>query len=271
MTKRQTWLFFLIGTLVCALAFIGMTIHSHTRFGELTNADKLTPQVVRGMDVWHAKNCINCHTLLGEGAYFAPDLTKITTQRGDAYLTAFMKDPSQFFSPDQHIRVMPDQNLSDEQIADLLAFLTWVSNIDTNGWPPRPILVQGSAIPGANVGGSLPGAASDDPIAIGQQLFHSPETSCYTCHSTSPGVNMVGPSLADILAQAETYIHSDAYTGKATTPEEYIRESILEPNVFLVPGKTYSAGGRSIMPDDYADRLNEEQINDLIRYLMSIR
>lgn len=65
MTKRQTWIFFLFGTLACTVAFIGMTIHTHTKFDEITHSDKLTPQVVRGMDVWHAENCINCHTLLG--------------------------------------------------------------------------------------------------------------------------------------------------------------------------------------------------------------
>ena len=76
MTRRQTRLFFIVGTTMSALLFVGMTIHSHTKFGELTNADKLTPQVVAGKHVWHRKNCINCHTLLGEGAYFAPDLRR---------------------------------------------------------------------------------------------------------------------------------------------------------------------------------------------------
>ena len=32
----------------------------------------MTPAVVAGKHVWHRKNCINCHTLLGEGAYYAP-------------------------------------------------------------------------------------------------------------------------------------------------------------------------------------------------------
>jgi nitric oxide reductase subunit C len=36
-------------------------------------------------------------TLFGEGAYYAPDLTKITKLRGDAYLTAYMKNPADFY------------------------------------------------------------------------------------------------------------------------------------------------------------------------------
>ncbi len=44
---------------------------------------------------------------------------------------------------------MPTLNLSDQEIDDVIAFLAWVSRIDTQGWPPRPILVRGSAVPGA--------------------------------------------------------------------------------------------------------------------------
>lgn len=48
---------------------------------------------------------------------------------------------------------MPNPNLSDQQITDVVAFLAWVSRIDNQGWPPRPILVKGSAVPGASVAG----------------------------------------------------------------------------------------------------------------------
>src|SRR5688500_7309571 len=82
---------------VTAATSTGLTIASHRQFGKLTNADKITPAVTRGKDVWHANNCINCHTVFGEGAYYAPDLTKITKHRGEAYLRAYMKDPSKFY------------------------------------------------------------------------------------------------------------------------------------------------------------------------------
>ena len=84
MTKRQTRLFFLGGTLVFTAIFIALTIDSHRQFATLTNADEITEDVQEGKHVWHRENCINCHTLLGEGAYFAPDLTKITQLRGEA-------------------------------------------------------------------------------------------------------------------------------------------------------------------------------------------
>src|SRR5690606_21978087 len=115
MTKRQTRMFFVVGTALSAILFLALTIHSHTRFAELTNEDALTEDVVAGKHVWHRKNCINCHTLLGEGAYYAPDLTKITQQRGEAYLRQFLKDPSQFYSEERHGRLMPNPGLSDQE------------------------------------------------------------------------------------------------------------------------------------------------------------
>ena len=96
MNKRQTRLFAVASTAVAALVFLGLTLDSHRQFPRLTNADKLTPQVIAGKDVWHKFNCINCHTLFGEGAYYAPDLTKIAKLRGDRYLAAYMKNPAQF-------------------------------------------------------------------------------------------------------------------------------------------------------------------------------
>ena len=69
MNKRQTRSFALISTAIAAVVFLGMTVDSHRQFPKLTNAQQITPEVTRGKDVWHEYNCINCHTLFGEGAY----------------------------------------------------------------------------------------------------------------------------------------------------------------------------------------------------------
>ena len=92
MNKRQTRLFAIGGSVLAGLLFLGMTLDSHRQFPKLTNAQNITPEVTLGNKVWHANNCINCHTLFGEGAYYAPDLTKITKLRGEAYLTAYLRD-----------------------------------------------------------------------------------------------------------------------------------------------------------------------------------
>lgn len=271
MTKRQTRLFFFIGTILFTAIFIGLTIDSHRQFATLTHADKITPAVIEGKHVWHQKNCINCHTLLGEGAYYAPDLTHITAQRGEAYLTEFLKDPSKFYSEEKDRRLMPNQHLNDQQISEVIAFLDWVSKIDNQGWPPRPILVSGAAVPGTNVGGAPAVAASDDPIAQGQALFQQSPPGCFACHSTVQGVNLAGPTLAGIAAQAEEIISSSDYKGSVKDAAGYIHESIVDPDAYIVAGKSYSAKDKSFMPHNFKETLTSEQIDQLVAYLMTLK
>jgi nitric oxide reductase subunit C len=268
MTKRQTRLFFVVGTGVFGAIFIGLTVHSHLRFGELTHAEAITPQVIAGKHVWHRKNCINCHTLLGEGAYYAPDLTKITQQRGEAYLRQFLQDPSRFYSEQRHGRVMPNLRLSDEQITDLIAFLTWVSNIDNQGWPPRPIVVS-AALPETTAAAQV-AAASANPVALGEAVFRRSPPACFSCHSTTEGTVLVGPSLAGLATRAATLVASPSYQGAARSAADYIRESILKPNAYVVQGPTFGAGGQSIMPP-FDGVLKPEEVDQLVAYLATFK
>lgn len=291
MNKRQTRIFAIAATAISALVFLGLTLDSHRQFGKLTNAEAITSAVTLGKDVWHNNNCINCHTLFGEGAYYAPDLTKITQLRGEAYLTAYLKDPSKFYDEKRHRRLMPKQDLSDEDIKGLIAFLDWVSKVDNQGWPPRPILVTGAALPGGDrsaeqqtdpartqssgVGEAPPGArpvtGAEDPIALGERLFRSVTPACTACHSTAPGVNMAGPSLAGLSARTQALLASGQYKGKASDLASYVRESITSPSAHLVPGPMYSADGTSFMPTTYEKDLKPEQIDQLTAYLMSLK
>lgn len=271
MTRKQAATGFFAVTGVFVAVFVGLTIQSHTRFPALTHADRITPDVRTGEDIWHRKNCVNCHTLMGEGAYFAPDLTKITTLRGSPYLTQFLKDPARFYSEGEDGRLMTNPRLTDEEIREVIAFLDWIAGVDNLGWPPRPILVSGGAQPAA-YGGRARAPASDDPVALGEAVFRASPPGCFTCHSTAPDVTLVGPSLAGIGERAARIISRDDYGGTATTPEGYLRESILEPSAYIAAGSpTFSADGRSVMPADYADTLTSEQLAQLVAYLSSLR
>jgi nitric oxide reductase subunit C len=287
MNKRQSRLFAVVSTALAAVAFLGMTVDSHRQFDALTNAKNITPAVAHGKDVWHKYNCVNCHTLFGEGAYYAPDLTKIAQHRGEAYLHAYMQDPSKFYDETRHRRLMPKQNLAENEITDLIAFLDWVSKVDNQGWPPRPILVTGASIPGTDLtteqqatkaeqGGSQPPGArpvgsGQDPIALGQSLFRSVAPACAACHSVAPGVNMAGPSLAGVATRAQQHIGTPDYKGKAKDAAGYIRESIEHPSAYVVPGAMYSANGQSFMPATYAKDLKPEQIDQLVAYLATLK
>ncbi len=290
MNKRQTRLFAIVATALSAAAFLGLTLDSHRQFDKLTNAEAITPAVTHGKNVWHKNNCINCHTIFGEGAYYAPDLTKISKLRGEAYLTAYMKDPSKFYDEKRHRRLMPKQDLSDEDIAGLIAFFDWVSNVDNQGWPPRPILVTGATMPGTDrtidqqtsgakverggidaPPGARPLTGDENPIALGERVFRTATPACTACHSTAPGVNMAGPTLAGVKGRTEALLASADYKGKAKDVAGYLRESVVEPSAHLVPGPMYSADGTSFMPTTYGKDLTPEQVDQLVAYLMSLK
>jgi len=278
MNNRQARHFAVASTGIAALVFLILTVDSHRQFPELTNADELTPEISLGKDVWHDNNCINCHTLFGEGAYYAPDLTKIAQHRGEAYLTAYMKNPSNFYDEQKHRRLMPKQDLSDDDIAHLIDFLDWVSKVDNQGWPPRPIYVTGTLM---REGGAIAGEPTSyearpvrpdsDPRALGEALFNTASPACNACHSTRPGADMAGPSIAGLSTRAAEIIESADYTGGADTVSGYIRESIVEPSAHVVPGSMYSANGVSFMPSSYADDLSDEQIDHMTAYLESFK
>jgi nitric oxide reductase subunit C len=283
MNNRQARMFAIASTGISVLVFLLLTLDSHRQFDELTNAENITPEVTHGKDVWHKYNCINCHTLFGEGAYYAPDLTKITQHRGEAYLQAYMRDPSKFYDEDKHRRLMPKQDLSEKEISDLIAFLDWVSKVDNQGWPPRPILVTGSFVPGADAVGAISAEEGDDPAAIrpvtsaddpraqGEHVFRTATPACNACHSTAPGANMAGPTLAGLASRAADILASGNYQGEATDVEGYIRESIISPSAHLIPGEMYSANGTSFMPTGYETSLSADQLDHLVAYLATLK
>lgn len=285
MNNKQARTFAIASTGIAIIIFLALTIDSHRQFPTLTNADTITPEVTHGKDVWHKYNCINCHTLFGEGAYYAPDLTKITQHRGRPYLEAYMRDPSKFYDEKKHRRLMPKQNLSDEEIRNLITFLDWVSKVDNQGWPPRPILVTGSFVPGADhidmsatttsaddvAPGIRPVTSDSDPRAQGEHVFRTAVPACTACHSTAPGADMAGPTLAGLSERAAATIASAEYSGNAKDVAGFILESIIEPSAHLTPGAMYSAGGTSFMPSGYADSLTQEQLEHLTAYLGSLK
>jgi nitric oxide reductase subunit C len=122
-------------TIISAIVFLWMTVDSLRQMGTRTHADQLSAQVIEGKRLWQHYDCNDCHTILGIGGYYAPDVTKTYSIRGDAWLRVFLKDPASMYP---NTRQMPNFHLDDTQVSALVAYLEWVSEIDTNGWPPAP-------------------------------------------------------------------------------------------------------------------------------------
>jgi nitric oxide reductase subunit C len=133
-TKQKARNIFWGGSVFFALLFTALIVNTEQRIPQRSHAADVTPAVARGKAVWETRNCIGCHTLLGEGAYFAPELGNVVERRGGEFVKAWIKaQPSG--APGR--RQMPQFNLSEQQLDDLVEFLKWTGQIDTNKWPPN--------------------------------------------------------------------------------------------------------------------------------------
>jgi nitric oxide reductase subunit C len=140
-TKNTARNIYFGGSIFAILVFAGLTMDTVQKVPKLSNADQITESVARGKNLWEVNNCIGCHTIMGEGAYYAPELANVFNRRGasdevsfKAYLNGWMA-AQPLSEPGR--RKMPQFNLTTEQVNDLADFLVWTSRIDDNEWPPN--------------------------------------------------------------------------------------------------------------------------------------
>ncbi|NOQ65556.1 MAG: c-type cytochrome [Methyloprofundus sp.] len=111
-------------------------------FGKVFSEEEAEALVTLGKKTTQAKNCMNCHTLLGNGAYYAPDLTKAWLDQGwlsvelrEEQMIKFLMDPETNARTFGTNRKMPNLDITEEEARGVVAFLKWMSSIDTNGFP----------------------------------------------------------------------------------------------------------------------------------------
>jgi nitric oxide reductase subunit C len=197
MTLFRARLIFIGLTVIASLFFLALTWDTLIQFPVKTHEEKLTVQAVSGKWVWQKYNCNNCHTILGIGGYYAPDITKVMTYRDTDWMSRFIKNPDEVWPAE---RIMPSLHLTDQEISDVISFLTWVGGIDTNGWPPKPVV--------------LSGAASPDP---GEAVFKS--QGCKACHKIGSVGGTVGPDLTHVGSRRDnTWIKIQIKYPKAHNP-----------------------------------------------------
>ncbi|WP_457618062.1 c-type cytochrome [Lutibacter sp.] len=131
LSKKQARAFFLIGTLVTFLVFIGLTVYSLSESNDQTNKENLTAEVIRGKEIWESNNCMGCHTILGEGAYYAPELTKVIDRRGEGYIKAILMSPVPW---QPNGRKMVAYGMAESEATDVISFFKWIGEIDLNGF-----------------------------------------------------------------------------------------------------------------------------------------
>lgn len=133
-TKAMARNIFYGGAVFFFLLFLALSFDTVQNLPKRDHRENITDSVVRGKHIWETRNCIGCHTLLGEGAYFAPELGNVYKRRGGPFIKAWIQaQPTG--APGR--RQMPQFHLTDQELDDMVAFLKWTSEINTNNWPPN--------------------------------------------------------------------------------------------------------------------------------------
>ncbi len=184
LSKSQARLFFAVATGGFSFVFLGLTVDTLMQVPERSNSDLIIEQVVHGKELWESNNCMGCHTLLGEGAYYAPELTNVVERRGEEWMRIFMRDPQAMF-PGQ--RKMVQYDFTEDEISALIEFFDWVGNIDTNGFPAEHDLAPAPPVVVASGGA--------DPMATAPAMVGSV---CLACHAVGGTGGAIGPAFEGV-------------------------------------------------------------------------
>lgn len=159
MSEKALRNIFIFGTIFFFIILFVLTWNSLSQVND-TRTPEVTDAVVNGKRAFQEKNCNDCHTILGIGGYFAPELTKVADRwaGSEEILQKYLVDPKKVMPG----ATMPNQGLTDQEAADIVVFFKWVAKVDTNNWPPEPMLA------GSN-------------LSDGQTLFS--QKGCVRCHT----------------------------------------------------------------------------------------
>lgn len=92
---------------------------------------------------------------------------------------------------------------------------------------------------------------------IGEQVFATGASpACRSCHSLEPGQRLAGPSLAGIATRA---------TASGKSADDFLRQEIVSPNAVIAQG--FAA---NMMPATYGSQLTQQQLDDLVAYLLTL-
>ena len=107
--------------------------------------------------------------------------------------------------------------------------------------------------------GSGANAANGEALYNQVTIGSASAAGCVTCHSLEPDVVLVGPSHAGLANRAGTY-------KEGMSAEDYLRESIVDPDAHLVEGFT-----PGVMYQYFATDLKAGEVNDLVAYMMTLK
>lgn len=224
--------------------------------------------IERGAAIYHDA-CAGCHGVAGQGvpgvapALNSPDFfTRRLAEVGYAgSLVNYVESTvaaGRLVGSGHYNTTMPawaaryGGTLRPDEVRNVAAFvLNWEE--EALGRDPQTTAVTPTPLPGLAQGAS--------PVDLGRAVYTA--TGCGGCHGQDGNPAISGPDLAGIAAAGANRV-------PGLTAEEYIRLAIVAPSAFLAP-ECPTGACPDIMPRDYGDRLSQEQLDALVRYLLSLQ
>src|SRR5215467_11419 len=223
--------------------------------------------VKAGQDIFYGKGtCALCHEI-GQKGERCPDLagvgaraeTRVKEERykgkatsGAEYIVESVMEPTAYVV-EGYQPVMPPvgRQLNDLEIVAVVSFLqSQGGEVTVNGQSrfPKWRGEGGETAPAPVTAAAAPSGAS------GQELVQ--QWGCVTCHNFDKPDKLIGPSLWDIGARKDA---------------NYIRESILEPDAYVVEGFPAGLMKGTLDGNGFYQQASVQDLNALVSYLTSLK
>jgi len=210
-------------------------------------------------------NCVGCHGVQGKGIPgVAPSLNSpefFTTRLQEVGYTGSLRsfiegtvnagrpvDSGQYSAKMATWGQEYGGPLRPDQISDLASF---VLNWETTAVTGEPVAAEPTPTP----------LASDaSPVEIGAAAYTA--QGCAGCHGEPGGAGLVGPNLGGLATRAGS-------TVPGLSAEEYIHQSIVQPNAYVVPECPSGPCAANLMPQTYEQTLSPAELDGLVQYLLT--
>lgn len=260
---------------------------------------------VAGKRVFQAYNCMGCHTIVGNGAYFGPDLTKLYDHTGPAWLAAFLPSAGSWPTngavklqlqdkavaadagvdsieaylekyPAAAERItrrggqashMPNLPISRQEVHELIAFLKYTSAMNTEGWPPVP-----------KVDGLTFAVATPMPATVQKAAFAPPETTAVApVSATAHGAELAeengctachAPTREKLVGPGWGGLYGSTVT-LADGSTVVADDAYLTEKILQPDAKLVAGYEAGVMPS-FAEMLDADQIADVVAYIRSL-
>lgn len=212
-------------------------------------------------------NCSSCHTTGAKGPKFsATDELPPIMERGEMritdpaytgnattareYIIESILSPAAYEVAGDWSKTMPDsvgEEIDEQELAHILAWLeTFSEEEEPATATPEP---QAVSEPGDPVRG-------EEIFTTGGDVLSNPCSRCHTLDGSELTKSSAGPSLQGVASRAVERV-------PGLSAEEYFIESIVDPSAYLAEGYKDS------MAKTYKWQLNEEDIADLVAFLLA--